>query len=295
MNALPLIERELRVCARLLLEQNPYLWLASREQQSRRHAWALFAALCGLWWCFLIAALKGSGSIPAFIVCLFTSYTLHQLFKSVVAAEATRQLSADRQSGALELLLVTPLTEDQIIEGQKAALTVRFAGWSGTLLALNTCLCLAVVLFRRELQIGERDIPVFVELFLGGTLMLFLDFNTLGTVGIWMALRANRPSRAILATIGRVLFLPWAGIFLMVFLMRALRVPSSEGPALIFGLWFGFGILNNALAAATAKASLARGFRRCLGLTKFNFLEPLWFPRPQTASPILKTREWKTS
>src|SRR5262249_18453958 len=196
----------------------PYLWLASRDQKSRGVLWASFAALCVLWCCFLLAALKGSGSIPAFIACLFTSYGLHQLFKSVVAAEATRQLSADRQSGALELLLVTPLTEEEIIEGQKAALTARFAGWSGILLALNTCLCLAVVLFRRELQIGERDVPLFLEVFLGGALMLFLDFNTLGTVGIWMALRAKRPSRAILATIGRVLFLPWAAIFLMVFL-----------------------------------------------------------------------------
>src|SRR5262245_53418470 len=213
-----------RRIARGLLEENPYLWLASRDQESRRPAWAILVAICGLWFCFLLAALKGSGSVPAFIACLFISYALHQLFKTMVAAEATRQLSADRQSGALELLLVTPLSEEQIIGGQKEALRGRFLGWSGLALALNSCLCLVIIIFPKEVQIGERDIPIFLELFLGGVLMLYLDFNTLGTVGIWMALRAKRPSRAILATIGRVMFLPWAAIFLLFLLGQAIGV-----------------------------------------------------------------------
>jgi len=290
--ALALAKRRI---ARGLLEENPYLWLASREKKSRRPAWAIFAAICGLWFCFLFAALKGSGSVPAFIACMFTAYALHQLFKSMVAAEATRQLSADRQSGALELLLVTPLTEEQIIEGQEVALAQRFRRLGGLLFTLNLCLCFAVLLFPEKLRMRGEEQIAFLELFLCGILMLLLDFKTLGTVGIWMALRPTRPSRPILATIFRGMFLPWAAIFLLFFLGRAIGSSRPDGPALTFAVWFGFGGLNNLLVSATAKASLARGFRRCLGQTKFNFVQPLWLPRPQTAPPILNHREWKTS
>jgi hypothetical protein len=266
---LELVRREL---ARPLLDENPYLWLVSRDRKPRRHAWAIFAVVCGIYFCFFITSLLRS-NIPAFIACLFTSYGLHQLFKSMVAAEATRQLNADRQSGALELLLVTPLTERQIIQGQKAALTQRFMGLGAVLCAVNLCLCAAVWLFPQRLQIGREDRAIFLELFLGGMLMLFLDYKILGTVGIWMALRAKRHNRAILATIGRVMFIPWVAVFLLIFLAEAGRFIRGPGSAAItFAVWFGIGIITDLVMVGLASDNLRLGFRYCMDEMRPNFI-----------------------
>src|ERR1019366_4250502 len=101
-----------------------------------------------------------------------------------------------------------------------------------------------------------------LELFLGGILMLFMDFRALQTVGMWLALRARKQHRAVLGTLGRVMLAPWAGVFLLVFLMSVRRVgPSEVGIAGIFASWFMVGIVNDLFFSAQARAALGRGLR----------------------------------
>jgi ABC-type transport system involved in multi-copper enzyme maturation permease subunit len=247
-----------------LLETDPAGWLALREAPPRKTGLSWYALLVGLWFCFLLAALFSSTHKEAFVGCLFTSVVLHWLLKYSVAVEATRQLSADHHSGALELLLATPLSEADILRGQTRALCSRFTGLLGLATALNLGLCWVVVAFGSVLSMSVTDRAIFFELFCGGILVLWCDFVALSSAGQWMALRARRHSRAILATLGRVMMVPWAGLFLLVFFMSQGRGISQNQLTLVFASWFALGFINAIAVAARAKVVLAGGFRRLL-------------------------------
>jgi len=244
------------------LDDEPYLWLASRTRCLGMPAGVLLATLVLVWLCFLTVSVARDSGKEAFVVCLFAAYALHQVGKYLAAVEATRQLSEDRRSGALELLLMTPLAEAQILGGQKKALRRRSHSLQMVLLLVNLCMCLAALTFPRHLEMGTTDQALFLELFLGGILALFADFKALQTVGMWMALRARRHHRAVLGTLGRVMLVPWVGIFLWVFLMvtDAFR-PSEDELGVVFAVWFMAGILTDLVVNAKARAGLGRGLR----------------------------------
>jgi hypothetical protein len=244
------------------LDANPYLWLASRPTSPDIAARVLFGLLVLLWFCFLAAYIFTRAGKELFALCLFTAYALHQVGKYLVAVEATRQLGEDRRSGALELLLVTPLGDDQILSGQARALKRRSLGLKLLLLFVNVCMCLAVLAHPRGLYVQARDQAIFTGLFLGGILALVVDFSALQTVGIWMALRARSQPRAVLGTLGRVMLVPWAAFFLLVFLTitRAFSPSVSELVA-VFAFWFLGGIINDLVFCAQARAGLDRGLR----------------------------------
>src|SRR5205823_15089164 len=139
-----------------------------------------FVLLSLIWICSLIAALTHPAMPPSgFVIAMFTCYALHLVFKCMVAAEATRQLSADKHSGALELLLVSPLPEWQILQGQSRALSQRFGRWLAILVMMNLTMSGAVIFFKEELHIGRgEDLVLYLALLFGGILMLVLDLAT---------------------------------------------------------------------------------------------------------------------
>jgi hypothetical protein len=244
------------------VDADPYLWLASRAKSPNVPVAILLGLLVLLWLGTLALSVTLKDGKEAFVVCLFTSYALHQVGKYLAAVEATRQLGEDRRSGALELLLVTPLREAQILSGQGRALERHSAGLKTFLLLVNFCMCLAVLLRPRHLSMTPREQVIFMELFLGGILLLFMDFRALQTAGMWLALRARKQHRAVLGTLARVMLVPWAGIFLPVFLpsVRTFN-PSQIDLAVIFASWFMVGILNDLFFSAQARAGLGRGLR----------------------------------
>ena len=245
------------------LESNPFFWLAARDQFTWVIACLLLCGLSVLWACFLIAAVAGSKSHEAFTACFYSAYAMHQVFKYVVAVEATREVSEGRRSGGLELLLVSPLEESKIIQGQAQALEQHFAGLKRLLVVINLCMCGATFLFQQTLSMSGEDQAAFAELFLGGILLLYLDFKALGTVGMLAALRCKRHHRAVLTTLGRVMGIPWAIIFLFVFLAMSGALNGTK-PGPVFAVWFALSIVNNLLVRAGARASLAQGLRQYL-------------------------------
>jgi hypothetical protein len=171
-------------------------------------------------------------------------------------------MSEDRQSGALELLLVTPLPETQILSGQKQALQKRSQSLQRVLLLVNAGMCLATLARPKELKMSPKDQAIFLELFLGGILALFVDFKALQTVGMWMALRTRKHHRAVLGTLGRVMLVPWVGIFLLVFLAITRSFgPSESALVTTFALWFIAGFVTSLVVGAKARAGLGRGLR----------------------------------
>ena len=262
---------------------DPCLWLASRARSSDLLAQLFLGLIFVLWLCFLVPSLILDDAKQAFVVCLFSAYAVHVVGKYLVALEATRQLSEDRRSGALELLLVTPLPEAQILSGQKRALRSRSQGLQRVLLLVNAAMCLAVLARPRQLSMSPKDQAIFLELFLGGVVVLFADFGALQTVGVWMALRARRHHRAVLGTLGRVMLVPWAGVFMLVFLeMVRTFHPSEGGLAVTFALWFMAGIVTDLVVSAKARAGLERGLRYWVAGAETGYRRHFKAPEPAT-------------
>ena len=121
-----------------MLEINPYFWRCARSRVKDLLVWILIgsAALFWLW----ISQYSDAG----FDVTrdIFIMVILNAALKWWAASEAARRLSDDRRSGGLELLLSTPLSEQEILRGQRRALLHQFAGPVGVVLVVDFLLLL---------------------------------------------------------------------------------------------------------------------------------------------------------
>ena len=259
------------------LQQNPFLWLVCRTPLLGGPANALLLLLILFWVIFFQASLWLHRFNYAFVVCLFLSYALHQFFKYAVALDATRRFSEDRRSGALELLLVSPVPEKDLIAGQERGLRRRFGPLLRLVMGLNLALS-GAVLFSSNLGMNETDQAIFLELFLGGALIAWVDFRALGIVGIATSLKYPRHHRAVLATLGRVLLPPWGAVFALVFVLQSVSM-SPEGFATVFASWFVLGLVTDILVSQRARATVNLGLRNLLNP------EPEKFPTP-TEAPV---------
>jgi hypothetical protein len=239
---------------------NPMFWLASRDSVSHRIAVKALLLLVPLWALFYVACywVNSRAEVP-FITCMFFAYGLHQLIKVMIAAEAGRRVNEDRQSGALELLLVTPLPVRTILSGQMQALRHHFKGPVAILLLLNLALCWLVVSDPKPLDINGRDLGIFLELFAGGAVMLVVDFYALGWVGMWRGLNATKHHRAVVGTMLRVMGIPWLFVFMFVFMRIGFRSP--EGVMAAFAIWFLTGVVVDVIVGVVARQRLHALFR----------------------------------
>ena len=120
---------------RKLLELNPILWLACRERWQTVTLWGLTILMVG----GFMAMFTSNEELGAWYTWSFWSGLLTIVFYLALASHASRFFVEAQRSGLMELLLATPLTVRQIVQGQ----------WRGLLrmFGLPLALCLAVQLF----------------------------------------------------------------------------------------------------------------------------------------------------
>jgi hypothetical protein len=192
---------------------------------------------------------------------MFLGYGIHQLLKTCVAIEATRRLSEDRRSGALELILVTPLPVGQILRGIKLSLFDIFLWPLGLALLINGGLVWLIV-GPDPMHMRSEPGIIFCSMAIGGAIVLVTDFVALMWTGMVMALQRPKHQRAILATFGRVMLVPWLAILLFVFLSANGAGWSTGEFEGILVIWF-FGCIMLDLTVATrAQWRLAKEFRQ---------------------------------
>jgi ABC-type transport system involved in cytochrome c biogenesis permease component len=242
-----------------LLNFNPIYWLSVRDLGAARFARRVLFVLFPIWLVILISCFcVAKYNETPFVISIFMGYGLHQLIKLMVAAQASQRMNQDRQSGALELLLVTPVPVESILSGQMKALRRHFRVPMILLGLVNAGLWMA--LSAPSMRMNGPDFSIFTELFLGGVVMIILDFYALCWVGLWQGLTAPRHTRAVMGTILRVMGIPWLAIFFLFFLRPFGNTPGSV--AFMFAVWFVVGAVVDVTAAATARRKLQREFRR---------------------------------
>jgi len=246
-----------------LLDANPFQWLSSRD----RLPTLLGRSVCGVLFLAWLGFLLGIGSTTSGVsnLCLIwtgiTAYGLHHVLKWLIAIEASRRFNQERQSGTLESVLVTPLSVGGIIAGQRRALVATFL-WPLLLAYTINTISFVYVLVADPLPRWNAFKVIVCEICIGGALMLAVDFQALTWVGMWMGLTKPRHHRAILATLARIMLVPWVAIFVLVLL-------TIGGGSIDFStflnlslLWFGLAAVIESTFIARAKVGLLEAFRQ---------------------------------
>lgn len=243
------------------LEASPYAWLAGRDGfPGSSLVWTL--GVLGVAWlscAFGSLMFNGADFRKLFAASFLAAFGAHVLMKGLMAIQSTRRLCEERRSGALELLLATPLEPVQIQKGQRDVFHRQFKPFVWVLTLMNVVLFLVMSVNYPQDFDGD-DVLMFGSFFSGGALLAWVNLHAIGWVGMWIALRGQRPHRAALSTISRVLLVPWLALFLFI-VSSANGGISQEAIVLCWFLWMLLCITTSSMAAAKSKRELNEQFR----------------------------------
>jgi ABC-type transport system involved in cytochrome c biogenesis permease component len=233
-----------------LLEANPFLWRVARSGHKRLLVWVALGFVAVFWrW-------------PSFNpwdpgMDLFLLVPAGLVLKAWLAAEASRTISEDRRSGAMELLLSTPLGERDIVRGQLLALWRQFALPVAALLLTNL---MFLIVELRQCDSGSDRWGLFgVHLAVGG--FLAADMIALSWVGIWLGLIQRKPNRAALLALTRIIVLPVAIFVGFIFLLPFAEMRGDDLLAETVISWIVIGLGIDLGFALAARSKLRAQFR----------------------------------
>ena len=238
-----------------LLNISPCFWLGGRHRLKPMLVWA-FLGLGGCVWAW--GAFKWRDDWVHEGTYVITGILLHTALKLWAASEACQRFGPDHRSGALELVLSTPLTVAEILRGQMLALRRQFQWPVLAVAALDFIFMLAGA---RHTGTLEKDF--WVWFCCAEIVALIADVYTLSWVGMWVGLVSRRPNRATGGTLARVLVLPcgaWAGLLILATFTPLWRRVADNWPFHL-GLWFALGIIADILFCLWAKFRLLRDLR----------------------------------
>lgn len=192
------------------MEPNPVVWLAARERWQAIALWTLVLLLLSSFVLMVVilppVAWVFWGQINWLVLVVFYLWA---------ASQAGRFNLEAKRSGLLELILVTPLNGEEIVEGQWRAL-LRLFGWPVFLVAAVQ-LAGAILARRSSLGMtaasGLASSPVlFVMSAAAGGATTIGNLVALVWFGMWTGLTSRNASVATLKTILFVQVVPWLGI-----------------------------------------------------------------------------------
>lgn len=235
-----------------LLDRNAFLWLASRERVKTKYAWGIIAFFLGL---YLWIALQFENMLFDLAVGAALMMLIHLVFKIWLASEVCSRLIEDRRSGALELLLSTPLSVREIAHGQSAALGRIFLKPIIFLLAMEALFILGGMNEYRQQASKQERLLVFGTLI--GTFLL--DLWALKWVGLWLSMSAKSMERVLITTIVRVLLLPWL-IFAVLSGLRMLNSGQGDSVGAVVN-WMTISVLVSLFMGASSRNKFLTQFR----------------------------------
>ena len=191
----------------LMLDGNPIVWLVLRGSERQTYLWLLVilaAVVSVVAWAVTGGATLMSGVILGVLILV------HLTIAIWVASEACHLFSAARDSGAFELLLSTPLTAREIVDGHVLGLQRMFHRPVMILLSVEA------LLIGGHLYVSGTGAQPWSPLTWTGWLMVaalyllwaVMDLVAVARYGLWQGLAAKKPSKAVTRTVLFVLVLP---------------------------------------------------------------------------------------
>jgi ABC-type transport system involved in multi-copper enzyme maturation permease subunit len=211
------------------LDLNPVFWLASRDMSTPWTGWLLLVVAISA--VITVASPLASSFRFSITLMIMVNFAL----KVLVAARACRSLAEARANHALEMMLCTPLSAEDILRGQTMAIREAFSRPVAYLFAAETLGCAALM------YVSGSAPPLLAgfALLIAGPLyfgLLSLDLMAVTWVGMWFGLSSKNESQAILRTVAVVLLVPCCAFFCFCFLWM-LAVPLFYIWPLLCYLW----------------------------------------------------------
>jgi hypothetical protein len=265
-----------------LLAINPILWLACRDRAALACLWAGIAIAAVVWaW----GAIKHPRDWLEPSTLFATAFILHLMLKLWLAQQACRHFPEERRSGALELLLSTTLSVEEILSGHRRGLWRQYAGPLAVVLLVDGAFILT--------RLNQRGDGEEIIAFLVGMVALVADSFAIIWVGLWLGLNMPQTNRAVGGVVGRLLVLPWVAFFAVVTLLEgvsAWRWGVSDEVLLLF--WLGITLVTDYAFGHRARRKLRAEFR-AVATTRFDAPPPVWWRRlwPQAAGsapPVIR-------
>jgi hypothetical protein len=207
---------------RKLLDKNPVLWLALRDRWMNRLVWTVLIVAFGsiLWNLYLYwdsSQFNNTGnSLHALLVLALVLW---------IGSQACRLFVDAMRNGAMELILVTPITPEQIVRGQWKALLRTFLIPALLVLGLNIANQIETIrIFAKSMASTPGAVSnnfsweaYQIVSLVSSILTLSGDLVAMAWFGMWMGMTSRKTSIAVLKTICFVCVLPWiASIFVQI-------------------------------------------------------------------------------
>ena len=197
-----------------LLDRNPFLWLTSRDCSAAFQVWLWLALSAAIWaWlAWFLWAVKGLNITVVMVMaaagCWFVILT------AITPPQAGRQLVADHLTGALELILCSPLGVKEIARGAWLSLTRHFLGPLITVITLSAILMtVGYITYGYGGMIDPQDRARWLFSWCVGILLLPLSLIALCWVTMWRALFARSVGHAtgiaFLQVFGTLILVHW--------------------------------------------------------------------------------------
>ena len=234
-----------RIRARML-DVNPVYWLTGRDRLKAGLVWFFLAAIGLLWMYGMWRDPQAWTEESAFITIAFS---LHLILKIWVGVEASRRFALDRHSGALELILATPLSVREIVRGQLLALWKQFAAPAAVVLLVDFIF----------LIVGRGRSEHRVLLWSAFMLVYVADLAALSWLGMWCGLRHRNVNRAAGAALWRILALPWTVFIVLI----SLRILSAQEFGMVLA-WLLINLICAICFGLWARGCLLSDFRKAV-------------------------------
>jgi ABC-type transport system involved in multi-copper enzyme maturation permease subunit len=191
---------------RSMLDRNPVSWLEGRDLAQPRMLWAVFLVLTAGW---VLTYDANPSSWTSGQLEIVWPVIAQQMLCLWIAAQAPRRMADDKQSGALELLLCTPLEPAEIVRGQMRILGRRFGGALASLLALDLLMIAAVLSIAGTAGGGRVMRQDLIWLAACGLVVFPAQAYSMAKIGLYQGLVQSTSLRATLLLVWKVGLLPW--------------------------------------------------------------------------------------
>ena len=249
---------------------NAVLWLAHRGRHLMAALWLAMLVLVSIWaatwWHFRNVAVR-----PEFLIVAMTLF--HLVLKGWLALEVTRRLAEDRKSGALELMLTSPLRVPDILKGLLAAVRRQFVVPFAIVLGLD--------IFLLGFAFNSGDSTELAIIFLASVGLLMADAYALTWFGLWQGLSASSPAKALTKSLLHVLVMPWLYFSIVMGLLTMAFVQgASDLGGWMAGVWFAVGYLTDAVLCGIGIHKLTLHFRKAASELPGHKPRPAWLLKP---------------
>jgi hypothetical protein len=225
-----------------LIEELPVAWMMLRRRNARRWMRWILVACCGAGLSIAVSNLSNVRQLKWFLWVMFAGHVAYQV---VLLTRTAYAFYNDRRTGALELMVGSKLSNEEIFRGFNGYLLRKSAPAVFVILALD------VAYAGLLLAAGAAGMAV-LPLAMGVAQCIVLA--GVGWLGVYRSLMMNHPSLAMLATYARLSLVP------VILSLLFLSVPNTNVAkvAVFYMLSTGFLAVFFSMDAKTALAEHGR-------------------------------------